>query len=52
MIQSLPRAAGCYATAAQCERPCGSVRFIARTIDWELMRKLLQKDDGEVVGEF
>lgn len=30
----------------------GSVHFISATLDWEMVRRLLQKDDGEVVGEF
>ena len=34
--------------AALCD---GSVRFISYAVDWDLLRKLLQKDDGEVVGE-
>ena len=33
MIQSLPRAADCYATATQCARPCGSVRASGSIID-------------------
>ena len=36
-------------SAALCD---GSVRFISTAIGWEVMRKLLQKDDGEVIGEF
>lgn len=35
--------------AALCD---GSVRFISTSIGWETMRKLLQKDDGEVIGDF
>jgi uncharacterized protein DUF1559 len=35
--------------AAMCD---GSVHFIASSIAWETMRRLLQKDDGEVVGDF
>ncbi|MEX2027775.1 MAG: DUF1559 domain-containing protein, partial [Pirellulaceae bacterium] len=36
-------------SAALCD---GSVRFISSSIGWEILRRLLQKDDGEVVGEF
>lgn len=30
----------------------GSVHFIAATVDKETLRRLLQKDDGEVIGDF
>jgi hypothetical protein len=33
MIQSLPRAADCYATTTQCARPCGSERASGSIID-------------------
>ena len=40
MIQSLPRAADCYATATQCARPCGSVRASGSIIDGPGQRSL------------
>jgi hypothetical protein len=40
------------ATGFLCAFCDGSVHFISEAVDWETVRRLLQKNDGEPVGDY